>query len=412
MVRFVEAVEKIRTSGFSVADLNYLLRHESTLSSAVAPTDDAIGLILDEICGGLQKIRSDTEVVPDPTGDVTRKKLALLKWDGALIEQAIATLSGNAVYEAPLAALPSGILFPDAVKDKASYDVDAQVLRFAGPMTPDEHNVLLSASNNSVYRDAVRLLFRQPRDFVADQMKAFVTPTTFGERLSNLPEGIIFPDQLRAKIYYDSLAQLLRFVGAMTDAERVTLLGLSSDSSYQSAVTGLFHAPAAFVPDSKNQFLTASDASHFFSSTVMPEERFSRVLPRLMTYLRATLSASLVKQKLGEALRLDAATIEQLLMQWVDSPTQPGRPSITEFLDPTFATSDLQVKLTTAGFPDQIQDLHPVTENLRCDFHAQDNFQPVEVAISLRSQRGLAKPQPATDGQYARNRIRQVDEAD
>jgi hypothetical protein len=226
-VRFVEAFKKIRVSGFSTAELDYLLRHQFVALSAVRPTEESIKVILDEIRGGLQKIAVETSDLLDavgklkvpPTANLLRSKLAIVLASGQ-IEKALAVVDGTS------------------------------------PMT-----------------DADR------KSFIDEQLAKFVNPADAKERLVGPSPELI--------------------------TER--------------------------------------------------ENRFAFVLEPLLVYLRRTLSESLVKQKLGETLRLEAKTIEQLLTQWVSSPTHPAQKSMGEFLAPVFAESNPHVKLTAAAFPDQFK---------------------------------------------------------
>lgn len=90
-LRFVAAVRKSRATGFSIVQLNYLLRHQFTAASGVAPTEAHIAQTLDDLRTGLRKIRDDPTVLPEPEGDLTAKELALVKqklgvvlqWDAA-----------------------------------------------------------------------------------------------------------------------------------------------------------------------------------------------------------------------------------------------------------------------------------------------------------------------------------------
>ena len=75
---FVEKVRKIGASGFTIAALDYLLRDHVVPPSGIAPTEESIALVLDQVRSGLQKIAADNLPVADPTGDVTRTKLATL----------------------------------------------------------------------------------------------------------------------------------------------------------------------------------------------------------------------------------------------------------------------------------------------------------------------------------------------
>lgn len=352
-VRFVELVAKVRTTGFSLAELDYLLRHNFSSSSAIPPAEASIALALDEIRQGLQKINDETALAPDPTGDITRKNLALLKWDSAIIEEAIATLNDTAVYQTQLASLPGGLVFPSPLQGNISYDTAAHTLRFQGAMSAPDRTSLLGLSVDSAYQTAVQNLFDAPRTFVTAEMRAFEVPT-FPAPLPALP-AVVFPDEFKGTLFYDASARQLRFVGFMRTRELTALLNLSTDPGYQSAINAIFAAGTSFVPGPENRFLMVPETSALFDAPVPVAERFQMVLEKLLSHLRVRSQKSLVKQKLNEALKLDQNLIEQLLTQRVNSPAHPTEKSLSDFLAPAFAQSDLQVKLTATGFQDQFQ---------------------------------------------------------
>jgi membrane protein YqaA with SNARE-associated domain len=60
------------------------------------------------------------------------------------------------------------------------------------------------------------------------------------EKLKNLPPEVVFPVQLKDKIYYDDRKKLLIFNGVMTKNEKEELLRLSGDNKYKKAIMGLF----------------------------------------------------------------------------------------------------------------------------------------------------------------------------
>jgi len=486
---FVEKARKMRASGFTLAQLDYLLRHQYQTSSGIAPTEQSLGLILTEIRSGLQKIIAETTVAADPFGDITKKALAQLQWPEALIEEAIATLNGSVMYEEVLTALPVGLFenvvyeapltslpltFPDRVvyethldtlpseiigfsnpnilhaaeakqlrftgtmtaaektallglvtpgdPSEAEYQIaqnylaavnrlfDASnalplkvshsggKLRFVGAMTPAEKKSLLSAASDveyqasvhalfaasnalprkvshvnnqlrfvgamtlaekeslfsgsldSDYQSAVNALYRASRDFVSKKMKAFEIPA-FSAPLESLPTGIAFPNGLKEKIYYDANAKELRFTGIMTETEKATLSSLSPDPTYQSAIDTLHGAFAAYTPEASSQFLTAADEAPLFDLPLAAAQRFDYVLPKLLTHLRATASANLVKQKLAEVLKLEAKTIELLLLQ------ESTPVALAIFLAPAFAESHPSLEVTAANFSAQFEAL-------------------------------------------------------
>ncbi len=215
-LRFVEKVRKMRASGFNITELNYLLRHHFVAPASIAPKEKEIALILDEIRGGLQKIAAENTFSSDPTGELTRSKLAIV--------------------------LPAD-------------QVDAAVALIDG---------------NSTKTDG------QKNAFIEDRFAKFLDAA-------------------------DAKAKLVGPPPALTEKEK----------------------------------------------------RFAYVLKPLLNYLRRTLSESLVKQKLSEDLKLEAAAIEMLLIKLVKSPNDPTKMSI--FLAPAFAGSDPNVKLTAGAFPDQFK---------------------------------------------------------
>lgn len=141
---FVEKVKALRASGFSIEELNYLLRHDFRPLSTVALSEDQVAAILDEIRAGLQQIAaentihedpSDPEgVTVDPVGEVTRKKLASLNWDGGLIEELLGAINGTVTYEALTDTFLTGLDLPN---DTGVFEVDLPSLP-NGFAFPDE----------------------------------------------------------------------------------------------------------------------------------------------------------------------------------------------------------------------------------------------------------------------------------
>jgi Tc toxin complex TcA C-terminal TcB-binding domain/Neuraminidase-like domain/Salmonella virulence plasmid 28.1kDa A protein/Putative peptidoglycan binding domain len=373
-LKFIEKAGKIRASGFRIAELNYLLRHDFQSSSGIAPSEESIALILDEIRKGLQQV-AEENTLPDnasePVSDLVRKKLTFLKWDEALIEQAIAILNGSVLYETPLDPLPKEIVFPTSVSSKVSYNSIAKMLQFAGVMTGTERTSLKSATaaagaDLTAYQNAVDQLFNksraETRTFLAQRMQAFELPT-FSASLAPLPASATFSDDLKSRIFYDSTAKALRYIGAMTEGKKNQLLKLLSDTdpaypAYEATINSLFDQAIVFSPlEPKNQFLVVSndpqkdDFTRLFDSGMAIPDRLTSGLTKLLAYLRTTLSESLAKQKLSEILKLETSITNPLLTQWVNSAVDVTRRAIADFLDPAFAES--RGKLVAASFKPQ-----------------------------------------------------------
>ncbi len=493
-LRLVERVERLRASGFTVAELDYLLRHEFTSAAGIALTEQQIGLVLSDIRTGLQAIASETTFVAksggpvpateDKTGELTRQKLAQLNWDAALIDQAINMLNDTAVYEADLAAapagplpndtgtyavnlaaLPAGYKIPAMLQGVVYHDATAQQLRSTRVLTPAERSALLKNElvalaptlkellqqpeelhgaiaydakalklrftgvmtkvrlarllkafpNDNSYRTALNELYDKPRDFTELYMRVFDAPARdFSVKLPGAIAGISFPDSLK-NVYYDEITHTLHVIGILTEAQRTTLLDVSklpggspfqktindlhtrgeisqgeqnlllglanhadyrnavqqlyingtlsrlqfkqvrelaNDADYQKAIKELYDAPRNVQPLSNDESITSKDQAALFDSLLAPEQRYAMVLERLLPHLRRTLSERLVKQKLADALELEAEATDKLLTVWIRSAdTQSPKRAISDFLDPDFAESSAQAFPTAAEFP-------------------------------------------------------------
>ncbi|MBS1693784.1 MAG: peptidoglycan-binding protein [Actinobacteria bacterium] len=356
-LRLVKVIDKIDASGFGVQELAYILQHRIDEAESVAPDDATVALVLDDIRTNLQRVEQENTLGDDPSGDLTRKKLGLLTMPAGLIELVIATMRGSVIYEAPLDALPNGLTFPAPLRGRIAFDADAKRLTFTGPMTVPEQTSLLDASSETAYQEAVRALARAPRAFVAERLSALELPT-FSTPLASLPAGLRIPAALRGRFYYDTRNGLLSYAGMMLETERSQLLSLSTDPAFRTAVDDLFAGPATYVPEPSNTLLTPADAAWLFDAPTAedqrtPEQRFERILTKLLPSLVSRLSASLVKQKITEAFRLDARVTDELLTRQVRSPSNPANTAIDELLAPVFRESNLAIPLTRAAFEAQ-----------------------------------------------------------
>lgn len=298
---FFEKVNRISASGFSVVELDYLLRHRVAANANVAPQAETIATVLSDLRTELQKIAADTAAVSDPKGELTRQKLAQLNWEPALIDQVVARLNepGDAVGAA---------------------------------------------------------------SFAARALKCFVQD--FAVSLAGLPAGLVFPRNLANRLYFDATARppQLHFRGVMTETERGALLALGTDpadphtTNYRNAVNALFDQPSI---DSNNLFLSSgaptSDVAVMFRSGVTPGDRFGRLLVKLLPYLRRTLSERLATQKIASALGLDTASASDLLKRWLTSTQNSAQRAIADLLDPLFVESNTNQPITAATFPVQFR---------------------------------------------------------
>ncbi|HKU72381.1 MAG TPA: neuraminidase-like domain-containing protein, partial [Pyrinomonadaceae bacterium] len=301
-MKFVHETERIAAAGFSVEELNYLLRHDFSPAFPVAISDAAIAAALESIREEVGKVAADnnfvavssggTPATTDPNGDLTKRKLASLNWDTAIVEQLIAILNNTS---------------PDAT------DIE----------------------------------------MVKRHMRRFSVPH-FDIKLNQpLPAEVIFTGALKNKIYYDNATDKLHFIGVMTDAERTALLALSDDGDYPQAIDVLFDAPDENAPATDDEFITSADADMMFAVASTPAARFVIVLSKLLPYLHKTLSERIVVQLLAEYLKFDSSSTRQLLTNWVNSTADSTKKAIDVFVDPAFAESNPNIEVTRAVFTHQ-----------------------------------------------------------
>ena len=323
-MKFVQETERIAAAGFSVEDLNYLLRHDSSASFPVAISDTAIAAVLESIRGEVQKVAADnnfvststggTPATSDPNGDLTRRKLASLNWDTAIIEQLLAALNN-----------PS----PDA--------------------------------------DDIALVKRH--------MQRYSVPR-FDVELLALPQEVIFTGAVKNKIYYDSAHDRLHFIGVMTQAEQTALSALSTDPTYKQKITELFDAPDHNPPVEGDEFIKSTDADTMFAAGSTPATRFVFVLSKLLPYLRTTLSERIVIQLIAEYMKFDSSSARELLTNWVNSTVAGSTDkAISIFLDAGFAGSNPNVEVTRGVFTEQFNTVVRLfkiaTLNLKFELTAQ-----------------------------------------
>ncbi|GHO82383.1 Tc toxin subunit A-related protein [Dictyobacter formicarum] len=91
---FVDFAQKVRQSGFSLAQLDYLYRHHAEPNGGVAPLQEDTNFLIKNLQAGLQRIASENVVQPDPSGDLVRRKLSIIL-ESKLVEQAMSIIDGS-----------------------------------------------------------------------------------------------------------------------------------------------------------------------------------------------------------------------------------------------------------------------------------------------------------------------------
>ena len=296
----VEELARIRSSRFTIADLEFILLHRERPAVSGA-ADRRIGVVLTELRAGLGKIRAEHTRRDRSGGRADREESGHRRGrPGGRARGGI--LAGTATIAASLDVLPDGVEFEPPLSDRLHFDPAARQLQFLGALTTDERDTLHALSADAAYTAAVNSLFDQPRAFFREQL-------TFRVPLAALPAGLVIPPPLDGRMTFDAGTATLAVIGALSAAERDTLLGLSSDPAWQMAVTALSHL--AFL-DPGAVATTLLD-----SGALQAPDKFTWFLERLVPHVRELLSRGLVKERVAAALALPGVVVDQLLTRWI-----------------------------------------------------------------------------------------------
>jgi hypothetical protein len=97
---FVEILNIIKESDFTIPGLAYILYHETEAGIGFVPGNEEIGIFLLDLRTGLQKIHQDFQYAPDPTGERTAQFLAQVLSEEALTP-AMGLIYGISAYDMP-----------------------------------------------------------------------------------------------------------------------------------------------------------------------------------------------------------------------------------------------------------------------------------------------------------------------
>jgi hypothetical protein len=278
-IDFVEDVARIRDSGLSVAEVDYLLRDRAALTDRVALTAEDATRTLTELRDGLRRIADEMWAPPDPQGEHTRRFLGRLGWDDDAVTAVVgeAMLGRNPRTETELTALPAGVDFDTgigaALRGRVGFEEDRERIWCLGALRTQEGDELRGLPDDpqsveaQAYLDAVDRLYSASRAGLDDRMQligqamqsfrlpTFTTELTLSTPLAALPADVILsddlPEELRTRLVYDAPAGVLRCSGPMTAAEVAKVAGLApGDQNWLEALEKLrltFTVPSALA---------------------------------------------------------------------------------------------------------------------------------------------------------------------
>ena len=358
---FIDRVDQLRATGFTVDQLDWILLADRTAKAATTETDAS--RFLSTLRTALQAIKTQYNPAQypflNPPSDNTRLTALLrtllqqLHRDDAGSQFFLDTLADQVSLAAPVTGMPSGFSFPAPIAASIPivYDATAGLLHFTGLMTSAEQTTLtgdpsLSAvTGNASYQTAIAELFGEPRLALKFLDPVFTAP------LTTLPPTVDFTaitdPELARKISYDPDARVLTLVGVLTTADKTALDTLSTDATYQAAIDSLYTQPTTgtFSPDVL--WLQDADLRFPLRNLTNPtadnlNRNLATAISKALVYVSKNLSQTTVVKQAAAALNLPEDLTQSLLSDY----PLPTDPLLTLFTG-SFAASSGAVDYTT-----------------------------------------------------------------
>jgi hypothetical protein len=247
---FVEMADQVKLSGFSPAELDWILAADLLAKVAVKETDAS--RFLTALRTSLQIIKAEFDVnqysiimaVPPTDAEalttLLTNLLQKLDRDETAASSFVKALMGSVAFDASVQGMPGGFVFPGPITGAPNnipiqYDGPVQLLRFHGIMTAAQRDLLLTdpllaaVTNNASYTSAVAELFQ----------KSVAAPDTFvSSNVEIALPGVVLPAAMPSlPIRYDNTTNTLGFTGLMSDGERLALIAVGNPAA---AINELF----------------------------------------------------------------------------------------------------------------------------------------------------------------------------
>jgi GH18 family chitinase len=373
---FLELWDRIKSSNFSIDQLNYILSADLTAKSAVA--DKSIASVLAALQKSLQAISMAANSATLPTtadglSAAIATQLQTLGWDAASVVSLVNVFTNQTQQQRLVQGVPAGFTFPAAITGTPNpipvgFDQKTNSIRFTGVMT-DAQKIklttdpsLAAVTANPSYQSAITDLYDTPRLLLKFYYPFFTTP------LATLSSGVQFgalAAPLSSKISYDTNLNQLTFMGIMSTDDRTALSALAAgDLAYQAAMQSLFHQPRTAVTSAAEQWLTLADlatplqpnavANLIYAELGSPlPTAGSGTIEGLNAYVVRKLSTDQVIQQLATGLGLTQAIVNYLITTFPIFGTGAKHALLVSFLDPAFVNASAAI--TADAFPEIYQ---------------------------------------------------------
>jgi len=343
---FLEKIDHLKVTGFTVDELNWLLAADQSAKAADKESD--VSRFLTSLRKDLQTIQTEYDaaqysfLTATPPTDVDKLSSLLtsllqkLNRDEADTQFVIAILRDEVSQQAQIAGLPANFDFPKAIKDviRIRYEKKSTTLYFIGLMTTAEKNTLLTdpslatVTSIAAYQKAINEFYTRPRLALKFYEPIFHAP------LAALPAAVDFkalPDPaLEMKVSFDAEKHLLRFAGIMSDDEKGALDALSAatEVAYRNAVNSLYTQPDLVASPDPRIWMLDADLQFPLRDMSTPANdhlaiNLATAVTKTLIYLSRTLSEGIVIQQCSAQLELTEALTRRILTGFAILPPIP-----------------------------------------------------------------------------------------
>ena len=396
---FLEQVRRWRSLGFSVEDLDELLREEFIDTKAEQRAQTRICEALEAVRAALAEQEAELILEPGQAEGMLRKALLEAGWSQRLVDLVVSSdlldPDFKTEHSAKL-ALPR--LTRDRLPRGLSYIETDGTLQFTAPVAGAQRafsrarkalEKILQSDANSLraatpaldvlsesvddtekqVRDLATRLLKLAQSFQLASFEVDISATISTQEVTALRE-IRIPAAWSDSLWFDGARRKLWFRGPVTEAWRDELKSLSTQQAFRSAIDELFSKADRFRETSNQSLFEPPNVTGAInlitSSTRGLEQRASALLQRVIPMLRVRRAglrvAALLEPRLGLAGPVTTALLERyrhdsgadrlsLVGQGFDQGV---------LLAPDFVRSPITLRVTPQGFPLQYAALRRV----------------------------------------------------
>ncbi|MEM9444384.1 MAG: neuraminidase-like domain-containing protein [Verrucomicrobiota bacterium] len=209
---FVQALEQIKQSNFSLHDLAYHFDLKTNVDGQALTQESVFSAVL-SIRNGLLKVQADHPDLDMIDPETLKLKLGLL-FEASAVSRIISLLDHNSIFSA---IAPTNLALninplDISLSNKFDYDAANGTVTFSGIMITAERDALLALNNDLGYQAAITSLYVQPEEFITEDLHGIFSNAPFAiEKLLNRPEQQQpLSQEERYLFFFDALLPFLR----------------------------------------------------------------------------------------------------------------------------------------------------------------------------------------------------------